>query len=89
MKIIPVDVLKRLVGDYVLTEHPDLMIHVSLENNRFFIEIPGSMKLELYAKTEVNFFLRGLSINVDFTTEDGKELVKIIGDTDVQAAERQ
>ncbi|PGK34688.1 penicillin-binding protein [Bacillus anthracis] len=88
-KVIPVDVLKRLVGDYSLTEHPDLIIHVSLENNRLFIEMPGSMKLELYAKTEKKFFLRGLSIDVEFTTEDGKELVKIIDDTDVQTAKRQ
>lgn len=51
--------------------------------------MPGSMKLELYAKTEKKFFLRGLSIDVEFTKEDGKELVKIIDDTDVQTAERQ
>src|SRR5699024_472168 len=88
-QVIPVDVLKRLVGDYALTEHPDLIIHVSLENNRLFIEMPGSMKLELHAKAEKKFFLRGLSIDVDFTTEDGKELVKIIDGTDVQTAERQ
>ncbi|GIP64575.1 penicillin-binding protein 4* [Virgibacillus pantothenticus] len=88
-QVIPVDALKRLVGDYALTEHPDLIIHVSLENNRLFIEIPGSMKLELHAKTEKKFFLRGLSIDVDFTTEDGKELVKIIDGTEVQTAERQ
>ncbi|MEK3886610.1 serine hydrolase domain-containing protein [Bacillus sp. FSL K6-3431] len=88
-RVIPVDVLKRVVGDYALTEHPDLIIHVSLVNNRLFIEMPGSMKLELHAKTEKKFFLRGLSIDVDFTTEDGKELVKIIDGTDVQTAERQ
>ncbi|RST59993.1 class A beta-lactamase-related serine hydrolase [Siminovitchia terrae] len=88
-QIIPEDVLKRLVGDYALTEHPDLIIHVFLENNRLFIEMPGSMKLELYAKTEENFFLRGLSIDVDFITVDGKELVKIIDGTEVQTAERQ
>jgi CubicO group peptidase (beta-lactamase class C family) len=88
-QVISVDVLKRLVGEYALTEHPDLIIHVSLENNRLFIEMPGSMKLELHAKTEKKFFLRGLSIDVDFTTEDGKELVKIIDGTEVQTAERQ
>lgn len=51
--------------------------------------MPGSMKLELYAETEENFFLRGLSIDVDFITVDGKELVKIIDGTEVQTAERQ
>lgn len=88
-QVIPENVLKRLVGDYALTEHPDLIIHVSLENNRLFIEMPATMKLELHAKTEKKFFLRGLSIDVDFTIEDGKELVKIIDGADVQTAERQ
>lgn len=85
-QVIPVDDLKRLVGDYALTEHPDLIIHVSLENNRLFIEIPGSMKLELHAKAEKKFFLRGLSIDVNFSKEDGKELVKIIDGNEVQTA---
>lgn len=88
-QVIPVDVLKRLVGDYALTEHPDLIIHVLLENNRLFIKMPGSMKLELHAKSEKKFFLRGLSIDVDFTAEDGKVLVKIIDGNEVQTAERQ
>lgn len=88
-QVIPVDVLKRLVGDYALTEHPDLIIHVLLENNRLFIKMPGSMKLELHAKADKKFFLRGLSIDVDFTVEDGKVLVKIIDGSEVQTAERQ
>lgn len=54
--------------------------------DRLFIEMPDTMQLELHAKTEKRFFLRGLSIDVDFTTEDGKELVKIIDGTDVQTA---
>jgi hypothetical protein len=88
-QVIPGSVLQRLVGDYALTEHPDVIIHVSLENNRLFIEMPGLMKLELYAKTEKRFFLRGLPMVVDFTSEDGKELVKIIHGDDVQTANRQ
>ncbi|WP_107943489.1 serine hydrolase domain-containing protein [Metasolibacillus fluoroglycofenilyticus] len=88
-RVIPVNVLKRLVGDYALTEHPDLIIHVSLENNRLFIEMPGTMKLELYAKAEKEFFLRGLSIEVSFITENGKELIRIVNGVEVQTAVRQ
>ena len=88
-QVISLDILKRLVGNYALTEHPDLIIHVFLENNRLFIKFPGSMKLELYAKTEKSFFIRGLSIDVDFTTEGSKELIRIVDDAEVRTAERQ
>ena len=47
------------------------------------------MKLELYAKTEKSFFIRGLSIDVDFTTEGSKELIRIVDDAEVRTAERQ
>jgi len=88
-QVISLDILKSLVGNYALTEHPDLIIHVFLENNRLFIKFPGSMKLELYAKTEKSFFIRGLSIDVDFTTEGSKELIRIVDDAEVRTAERQ
>ncbi|MGN7896329.1 serine hydrolase domain-containing protein [Bacillus sp. 22475] len=87
--VLPENILKRHVGNYALIEHPDLIINVLLENNRLFIKMPGSMKLELHAKTEKNFFIRGLSIDVDFTTEGSKDLIKIIDGTEVQTAERQ
>ncbi|RST59331.1 serine hydrolase domain-containing protein [Siminovitchia terrae] len=86
-QVLPEDILKRHVGNYALIDHPDLIINVFLENNRLFIKMPGSMKLELHAKTENNFFIRGLTIDVDFTTEGSKELVKIIDGTEVQIAE--
>lgn len=87
--ILQEDILKRHVGNYALIEHPDLIINVSLENDRLFIKMPGSMKLELHAKSEKNFFIRGLSIDVDFIKEGCKDFLKIIDGNDVQTAERQ
>lgn len=82
------EILNKHVGSYALVEHPDLLIQVLLENDRLFIEMPGSMKLELYAKSEHNFFLRGLSIDVDFVRSGNDELLQVVDGSEVQSAKR-
>lgn len=68
-KILHPEILNRYVGEYQLEEHTELITRVTMKDQRLFIELPGSMKLEMYASSENEFFLRSLSVTINFAND--------------------
>lgn len=69
--VLPEETIEQYVGEYELIEHPEYQIQIALQDQHLYIYLPKSMPLELHAKREDEFFLRGLDV---FITIKGKKL---------------
>ncbi|WP_055666586.1 serine hydrolase [Desnuesiella massiliensis] len=68
-KILHTEILNRYVGEYRLEEHTELIAKVTMKDQRLFLELPRSMKLEMYATSDNEFFLRSLSVTINFAND--------------------
>lgn len=87
-KILHPEILNRYVGEYRLEEHPELIAKVTMKDQRLFLELPGSMKLEMYASLDNEFFLRSLSVTVNFANDGIYQYLTINDGSTSQTAKR-
>ena len=87
-KILHPEILNRYVGEYRLEEHNELIVRVTMQDQRLFIEMPGSMKLEMYASSDNEFFLRSLSVTINFENDGVNYYLTINDGSDSQTAKR-
>jgi len=68
-KAVQVDpaIFERYAGSYRLSE--GMHARVSTEQNRLFLQVDGGMRLELSPLSETRFFIRVLSVEVEFETD--------------------
>lgn len=59
-----------------------------MKNQRLYLELPGSMKLEMYAVSDNEFFLRGLSVTVNFAHDGIYQHLTINDGSTAQTARR-
>jgi CubicO group peptidase (beta-lactamase class C family) len=66
---IPMDpkVFDVYVGEYELS--PGVVVKVSREGERFWLEPPGQARMELFAESETSFFLKGLDVLIKFAKD--------------------
>lgn len=87
-KILHHEILNRYVGEYRVEEHTELIVKVTMKDQRLFIELPGSMKLEMYASSDNEFFLRSLSVTINFVNDGVNYYLTINDGSDSQTAKR-
>jgi len=87
-KVLHPEILNRYVGEYQLEEHTELITKVTLKDQRLFLELPGSMKLEMYASSDNEFFLRSLSVTINFVNDGVHYYLTINDGSDFQTAKR-
>ncbi|MER0465546.1 serine hydrolase [Bacillus cabrialesii subsp. cabrialesii] len=67
-KKIDPSIYSRYVGSYVLQD--GMAATVTAENERLYLHITGQLRLELFPASEIRFFLRSLSVEVEFVLGD-------------------
>ena len=78
--------LERYVGAYQLT--PQLAMNVTLENNRLFGQIAAQPKLEFFAESETDFFLKVVNAQITFVKNAQGEVTGMVfrqGGSDIPA----
>lgn len=58
------------VGTYELA--PTVNMVITREGSRLFLQITGHQRVELFAKTDTEFFLKVVEAKVIFSAKDGK-----------------
>ena len=82
-------ILATYVGDYELT--PTFVLTITLEDGRLMTQATGQPKVEIFAKSETEFFLKVVDAQITFVRgSDGKveKLVLHQGGRDVDARKR-
>ncbi|MCQ5454696.1 DUF3471 domain-containing protein [Bacillus paralicheniformis] len=62
-------IYKRYVGSYSLQD--GTAADVTVDKERLYMQITGQIRFELFPASETRFFLRSLSVEVEFILEDG------------------
>ena len=71
------DIFDEYAGEYALT--PDLSITVSRVRDRFFVQPTGQSRVEVFASSETDFFLRGKMASFTFgRDEEGGPVTHLI-----------
>lgn len=65
---LPPDVLDRYVGHYQIG--PGVMLRVTRQNRRLFVEAPGAPALEAFASAEREFFHKDVDVQLTFEVTD-------------------
>ncbi|MEW6436315.1 MAG: serine hydrolase [Pseudomonadota bacterium] len=70
------EVLDHYVGQYELS--PGIILKIKREGNRLFIQKPGQSLIELFAKNEMEFFLKVADAQISFQTDDKGKVIGLI-----------
>jgi hypothetical protein len=62
---LPAETLSRYVGTYEL--RPGLTATISLQGERFIVELTGQSREQLFAESEDHFFLKTVNAQIEFT----------------------
>ncbi len=65
---VPPDILDDYVGVYEL--QPKLFLTISREGNRMYVQATGQSRLEMFAETETDFFLKDVEVRISFDRDD-------------------
>ncbi|MBK9488257.1 MAG: DUF3471 domain-containing protein [Haliscomenobacter sp.] len=68
--IVEASILESYVGTYELA--PAFNIVITRDGTRLFLQATGQPKVELFAKTDTEFFLKVVEAKVTFSAKDGK-----------------
>ncbi len=68
--------LEKFVGEYELD--PNFIITVSIQNGKLFGQATGQPAFELYAKSELEFFLKVVDAQVEFVLNDQGDVAALI-----------
>jgi len=64
------------VGEYELTK--DIVFTISRETNRFYVQLTGQNKLEMFPKTENQFFLKIVDAQITFHKNEAGEVTHLV-----------
>jgi len=64
------------VGEYELTQ--SILFTISREANRFFVQLTGQNKLEMFPESETKFFLKIVDAQVSFFKNDAGEVTHLV-----------
>ena len=62
------DILDDYVGVYEL--QPNLFLTISREDGRMYVQPTGQPRLEMFAETETDFFLKEVEVGISFVRDD-------------------
>jgi hypothetical protein len=69
-------VLEKYVGQYEVT--PQFTFVITKEESRLFLQAKGQEKLEMFAESESEFFLKVNDARFEFVKDDSGKVVKVI-----------
>ena len=69
-------VFDAYLGEYQLA--PNFVIMVSREGDQFFLQATGQGKLEMFAETEIDFFLKAVDAQVTFVRDDKGQVIQLV-----------
>jgi CubicO group peptidase (beta-lactamase class C family) len=75
---VPVEVLQTYVGDYELA--PNFILTITLEGEQLFSQATGQQKVEIYPKSETEFFLKVVVASVTFVKDENGKVKSLILD---------
>ncbi|MBN1481237.1 DUF3471 domain-containing protein [candidate division KSB1 bacterium] len=64
---VPVEILQTYVGDYELA--PNFILSITLEGEQLYSQATGQSKVEIYAKSETEFFLKVVVASITFVKD--------------------
>ncbi len=70
------DQLKRFVGEYALA--PTFAIAVTQEGTKLFVQATNQPRFEVFAKSDLRFFLKAVDAEVEFVPDDKGNITKMI-----------
>jgi D-alanyl-D-alanine carboxypeptidase len=73
---VPVDLLRRYVGDYQLA--PGFVLTVTLEGEHLMSQATGQQKVEILATSDSEFFLKVVHAQISFITDASGNVEKLI-----------
>jgi CubicO group peptidase (beta-lactamase class C family) len=73
---VPHEILAKYVGYYELA--PGIFITMSLDGDRFFTQLTGQPKFEVFAETEKHFFLRVVDAQLTFETDGQGKVTDLV-----------
>ena len=79
-------VFDAYVGSYESTDGQATM-NVSREGDRFFIQLTGQPQLEVFPKSETEFFLKAVNAQLTFVKDAGGKVTKVVDRQNGQAFE--
>lgn len=62
------DILDDYVGMYEL--QPNFFLTISREDNQMYVQASGQSKLEMYAESKADFFLKEVEVNISFIRDE-------------------
>jgi CubicO group peptidase (beta-lactamase class C family) len=75
---VPVEVLQTYVGDYQLA--PNFILTITLEGGQLLSQATGQGKVEIYPKSETEFFLKVVVASITFVKDDRGKVTGLILD---------
>jgi serine-type D-Ala-D-Ala carboxypeptidase/endopeptidase len=69
-------ILDAYVGEYQLA--PNFVLTISREGDQFFGQATGQEKLELFAETETDFFLKAVDAQITFVKDDKGQVTSLV-----------
>jgi D-alanyl-D-alanine-carboxypeptidase/D-alanyl-D-alanine-endopeptidase len=91
-KVIKLDSKKfdPYVGEYHISQGPKARtIVISREEDRFFIQIDTSLKQELLAESETEFFIDRLAVTVTFVKDDRQQATNLVFNNDSKTSAKK
>ena len=73
---VPVDLLRRYVGDYQLA--PGFVLTVTLEGEQLMSQATGQQKVEIFPTSDKEFFLKVVNAQISFITDSSGNVEKLI-----------
>jgi CubicO group peptidase (beta-lactamase class C family) len=73
---VPREILAKYVGSYELT--PGIFITMSLDGDKFFTQLTGQPKFEVFAETEKDFFLKVVDAQLTFETDGQGKVTDVV-----------
>jgi hypothetical protein len=73
---VPPEILAKYVGSYELA--PGILITMSVDGDKFFTQLTGQPKFEVFAETEKDFFLKVVDAQLTFETDAQGKAVDVV-----------
>jgi len=70
------NILARYAGEYELK--PDFILTVSVENGRLFVQATGQPRVEAFASSETEFFLKIVEAQITFTKDGEGRVTQLV-----------
>lgn len=77
-KAVPVAsaVIEKYVGDYQIT--PSILIAITMEGGKLMLQIAGQPKMEIFAESETDFFLKNVDAQVSFVKDSTGAVTQLL-----------